>query len=130
VSYTARGLEPTIKACHCGMCRRWSGGPYLSIGTSEVEWAGEDAITVFQSSEWAERGFCSTCGSGLYYRVTAPGPHHGRMHVAFGTLDDQSGLEMTMEFFIDIKPDAYAFAGERQRLTEAELMALFTGGDG
>jgi hypothetical protein len=52
------------------------------------------------------------------------------MHVAFGTLDDQSGLEMTMEFFIDIKPDAYAFAGERQRLTETELMALFTGGDG
>ena len=66
------------------------------------------------------------CGSALFYRVTKAGPFHGAMHVAFGTLDDQSGFEMKMEFFVDLKPDAYAFAGEHKRLTEAEVMALFT----
>jgi hypothetical protein len=52
------------------------------------------------------------------------------MHIAFGTLDDQRGFEMTMEYFIDIKPDAYGFDGDRTRLTEAELWALFSGSDG
>jgi len=128
VSYMAKGLEPKMGACHCDMCRRWASGPYLSTGTREVAWVGDDKITTFKSSDWAERGFCSVCGSALFYRVTAPGPHQGRLHVAFGTLDDQSGFEMKIEFFIDKKPDAYTLAGERKRLTEAEVMALFGGG--
>ena len=31
----------------------------------------------------------------------------------------------TGEIYIDKKPDAYAFAGERQTMTEAEVMAMF-----
>jgi hypothetical protein len=126
VRYTAKSLQPKMAACNCSMCRRWSGGPYLSIGTNEVEWSGEEALTTYTSSDWAERGFCSVCGSSLFYRVTKDGPFHGAMHIAFGTLDDQSGFDMKMEFYIDLKPSAYAFAGEHKRLTEAEVMALFT----
>lgn len=129
VSYAAKGLEPTLAACHCAMCRRWTGGPLLAISTDDVAWVGDDKITTFKSSDWAERGFCSVCGSALFYRVTAPGPHQGRYHLAFGTLDDQSGFDMNIELFIDTKPEAYALAGERKRLTEAEVFAMF-GGDG
>jgi hypothetical protein len=111
------------------MCRRWTGGPLLSIGSSDVTWVGDDKITTFKSSDWAERGFCSVCGSALFYRVTAPGPHQGRVHIAFGTLDDQSGFDMNLEFFIDKKPEAYTLAGERKRLTEAEVFALFGGSE-
>jgi hypothetical protein len=110
------------------MCRRWASGPYLSTGANEMAWVGDDKITTFKSSDWAERGFCSVCGSALFYRVTAPGPHRGRMHIAFGTLDDQSGFEMKIEFFIDKKPEAYTLAGERKQLTAAEVMAMFGGG--
>jgi hypothetical protein len=127
VSYAAKDLEPKMAACHCGMCRRWTGGPLLSVGSSDVSWSGTDKIRTYTSSEWAERGFCAVCGTSLFYRVTAPGPHHGRVHVAFGTLDDQSGFDLTLEFFIDLKPEAYTLAGERRRLTEAEVMALFSG---
>jgi hypothetical protein len=109
------------------MCRRWSGGPFLSVGSSEVSWLGEEQLGTYQSSEWAERGFCSVCGSSLFYRVTAPGPHHGRTHLAFGTLDDQGEIRMTLEYFIDRKPEAYSFAGDRKRLTEAEVFALLSG---
>ena len=128
VTYTAKGIEPKLGACHCAMCRRWTGGPLLSIGSSDVAWAGQDKIRTFKSSDWAERGFCSVCGSALFYRVTAPGPHQGRLHIAFGTLDDQSGFKMNIEFFIDKKPAAYTLAGERKTLTEAEVFAMF--GDG
>jgi hypothetical protein len=127
VSYSAKGLEGTTAACHCGMCRRWTGGPLLAISPGDVVWVGEDNIKTYTSSEWAERGFCSVCGTSLFYRVTAPGPHQGRSHIAFGTLDDQRGFDMTLEYFIDLKPEAYTFAGERKKLTEAEVFALFNG---
>ena len=91
VSYTAKGLGPELGVCHCGMCRRWSGGPLFATSTEDLVWEGEDTIATYQSSEWAERGFCSACGSALFYRVTAPGPYHGDTHLAFGTLDNQSG---------------------------------------
>lgn len=128
VSFVAKGLEPKVAACHCSMCRRWSGGPFFAITPSEVIWTGEGLITTYPSSEWAERGFCSKCGSSLFYRVTAPGPYQGMAHLALGTLDDQSGIDLTLEYFIDIKPDAYELAGDRKRLTEAEVMAIFAGG--
>lgn len=129
VGYTAKDLEPTIAACHCGMCRRWTGGPLLALGNGDVVWSGEDKIATYKSSDWAERGFCRVCGTSLYYCVTAPGPHHGKTHIAFGTLDDQSGFNLNLEYFIDIKPDAYEFVGDRKKLTEKEVFEIFSSGD-
>jgi hypothetical protein len=28
VSYTAKGVDKEIAACHCSMCRRWASGPF------------------------------------------------------------------------------------------------------
>lgn len=114
-------------ACHCGMCRKFSGGVYIGFkapaGTVTIE--GEENIGIYSSSPWAERAFCKTCGSSLFYRVSAEGPMKGDMHVGLGVLDDVSGIEMTGEIFIDRKPEGYAFAGETHKMTEAEVMALF-----
>lgn len=117
-------------ACHCAMCRKWSGGIYLGVrvGAQDVTFDGAGNISIFASSPWAERAFCKTCGSSLYYRVTAPGPHHGEYHIGFGTLDDPSGMSLTEEIFIDRKPGAYAFSGKRPVMTEAEVMAMFAPG--
>lgn len=125
VTYTA-SLEPTVSACHCGMCRRWAGGPFLTAGPAEVEFAGRENMTVIESSAWAERGFCNKCGSSLFYRLTG-GRYAGVTHVGFGTLDDQSGFEMVREWFCDLKPDAYAFEGEHDRVTSEEIEAMFSG---
>ena len=130
VTYSAKELKPGIGACHCSMCRRWAGGPLLAASAGEVSWQGEDKIQTFKSSAWAERGFCTQCGSSLFYRVTAPGPFQGSYQLAFGTLDDQSEFTIDKEWFIDKKPDAYTLAGEHKRLTEAEVFAMFGGGEG
>jgi len=128
VKYTAKELKTELGACHCEMCRQWTGGPLLSFSSRAVDWTGEDKITTFKSSDWAERAFCSVCGSGLFYRVTAPGPYQGQFHIPFGTLDDQSGFEMNVELFIDKKPDAYALEGERKKLTAQQVFEMFGGG--
>ncbi len=127
VSFTATIERQRLTACHCSMCRRWTGGPLLCFTADAVDWAGEDHITTFASSEWAERGFCSKCGTSLFYRVTAPGSHSGRLHLGFGALDDPSGFELALEVFIDKKPDAYELAGDRKKMTAAEVFAQFGG---
>ena len=128
VTYTVTSDLTQAGACHCGMCRKWSGGIYIGmqINPKDVAIEGVENISTYSSSDWAERAFCSTCGSNLYYRVTAPGPHHGTLHMGFGSVDDPRGIKMTAEIFTDTKPDAYAFAGDLSRMTGAEVFAMFS----
>jgi len=128
VTFTAKDLGKEASACHCGMCMRWAGGPWVGVVAKAVDFDDEDTVSVVQSSAWAERGFCAKCGSGLFYRITAEGPLHGLISVSLGALDDRNGLPLANEWFIDRKPDGYAFEGEHKRVTEAEVMAQF--GDG
>ena len=85
---------------------------------------GADKTKTYVSSEWAERAFCSVCGSNLWYRVTMTGPFAGAAHVAWGALDDISGMALTSEVFIDDKPEGYDLAGDRPRMTGEELFAM------
>lgn len=125
VRYTAHGVKPQASACHCDMCRRWAGGPLLVADCERLEFEGEDALGMITSSEWAERGFCQKCGSGLFFRITAEGPMQGETSVALGTLDDQSGLTLTREWFVDRRPDVYALEGEHECMTGAQIFAQY-----
>lgn len=132
VGYRIASTPEHSGACHCGMCRKWSGGLFMAVeaAPSDIVFHGVDNIGLYTSSGWAERGFCKVCGSSLFYRLTAPGPHQGMCYVGYGTLDDPSGITVTQEVFIDEKPDGYALAGETQKKTGAELFAQFApGGD-
>ena len=60
-----------VHVCHCSMCRRWSEGPAFTVhGGTEVEVSGP--VTRYASSDWAERAFCSRCGT--HFPGCAPQP--------------------------------------------------------
>lgn len=132
VTYEISSDVTDTGACHCEMCRKWSGGVYLGVEVpaDKLSISGSENITTFVSSEWAERGFCKTCGSSLYYRITAHGPYHGTFYVSMGTLDQTDGIDLKGEVFIDSKPAGYSFAQDTEKLTGAELMALFAAPEG
>ncbi|MFK7987404.1 MAG: GFA family protein [Sandaracinaceae bacterium] len=132
VSFTLATPPTNYSACHCGMCRRMSGGVQFGVQTQpgEITWQGEESLKTYPSSQWAERGFCGTCGSSLFWRMTAPGPMNGMTVIAGGALDSLDGMTFDSEIYIDSKPESHAFAGDRKRMTEAELMALMGGGAG
>ncbi|WP_113912517.1 GFA family protein [Roseovarius dicentrarchi] len=113
-------------ACHCGMCRKWSGGIVLSVQVpgDALKVTAHDTIKIHTSSKWGERAFCGKCGSGLWYRLTAPGPQHGMHYINMGTLDDTDGITLTHELFIDAKPAGYALEGDHTRITGAEFFAM------
>jgi len=126
VKYTVNKEINNFSACHCEMCRRWGSSAFLAIECGgDVQFEGEDNITRYKSSDWAERGFCKSCGSNLFYALISTGHYH----LSVGTLDDQNGLEMTNQIFIDKKPDNYGFSNTTPVLTEEEAFGLYTSRD-
>jgi hypothetical protein len=115
-----------VAACHCDMCRKWSGGIILAVEVPSdgLHIDAGATIKAYPSSEWGERAFCSDCGGGLWFRLVAPGPRHGTYYVNMGALDDTAGIILTHELFIDAKPDGYALAGDHTRMTGAEFFAM------
>ena len=124
VRITARNAANKVGACHCSMCRRWGGGPFMEINCgTDVAINGEENVAVFNSSDWAERGFCRTCGTHLFYRIKQTGQHV----IPVGVFDDTEGLVFDHQVFIDEKPSFYRFAEETHDMTGAEIFAKFGG---
>lgn len=126
VRFRAAPESRHVEACHCTMCRAWGGTAFLGIqcGT-EIEIEGEDRITRFRSSEWAERGFCGSCGSNLFYHYIPLGTYS----FAAGLFADDALEPLSEEIFIDEKPPYYAFAGDSRKMTGAEVMAEYGVGE-
>ncbi|MCP4300495.1 MAG: GFA family protein [Gammaproteobacteria bacterium] len=122
VRITAKDAGTEVGACHCKMCRRWGGGPFMEIecGTN-VSFEGEENVSVFDSSAWAERGFCKKCGTHLFYRFKRTGQHG----IPVGLFDDDENLTFTHQVFIDEKPSFYRFADETHDMTGAEIIAKY-----
>lgn len=125
VRYRIEADVDHIDACHCGMCRKVSGGVAfgLHVPPGGIVWEKDAALRTFASSDWAERGFCSLCGSSLFWRMTSD--ETPMFSLAAGTLDDLAGLTLTTEIYVDRKPDGYAFAGDTKKMTEADVIAAF-----
>lgn len=122
VRFEAEEVEEEFGACHCVMCQRWSGGPFFATSVGKLRFDGEEHLTRYQSSDWAERGFCNICGSNLFYRIRKMESHE----MCVGAFDDKEGFILTSEIFIDKKPDGYAFAGDHPRLTQKETLEKYS----
>ncbi|UIP07734.1 GFA family protein [Erythrobacter sp. SDW2] len=114
--------RPGIDACHCKMCQQWAGAPLLTLRGIKPEamtLTGEEHITRYVSSGWAERAFCNRCGSGLWYHFK-PGNH-----ICFlaGLFDLPEEYAMREQIFIDEKPGYYSFADRAPAKTGAEVIA-------
>ena len=125
VTFTAEEVDQHVHACHCSTCRSWTGGPMLAASVGSVSFTGQDNIKRFQSSLWAERGFCTECGTSLFYRLKEPDLYI----MATGCFDDAEQFALEGEIFFDEKPSTYNFAGDHPRLTGAEFMASMQGGE-
>lgn len=98
VRFTADPI-PSLQACHCTTCRKWSGGPFMAVPCKSAAFDGP--VERFTLTDRGERGFCPTCGTHLYYHAHAAGIHA----IPVGTFDDQSEIPFKAELYIDEKPD-------------------------
>lgn len=113
--------DETFGACHCSMCRRWGGGPLLAVHAESLEVNSTEQVSLYSSSDWAERAFCKTCGSHLYYKLK----DRPMYAVPIGCLENQEKLHFKSQIFIDHKPSHYDFANQTYNMTEAEVLEVF-----
>ena len=125
VRYEAE-TDGRFSVCYCKMCQRWSSGVYMGAPTTGFRVTqGEDVLERVQTSDWASRGFCGKCGSNIFYKADA----QAHESVAFGSLDDTSGMTPRIQFFIDKRPEGFALDIDTKTMTEAECMAHFAPGE-
>lgn len=122
VTLTADKFQGNLGACHCGICRKWGGGPFLCIDCgTDVQLDGTEHVTAYDSSAWGQRGFCKHCGTHLFFRFKEANQYV----VPIGLFDDQPQVSFDNQIFIDEKPEYYAFANDTACMTGAEVVAKF-----
>ena len=122
VRFEATPKHQQMDACHCGMCRRWTGGIFLTVDCgANVTITDSTHLGVYSSSDFAERCFCRKCGSILLWRT-----HDRTMNmVSTQALEHPESFLFAAEIFIDDKPANYDFANPTKKMTGAEVMAMF-----
>jgi hypothetical protein len=105
VRYRASRVSAEVTECHCSQCRKQAGHRYATTGTraGDVEIDGADKITWFRASDSAERGFCGTCGSHLFWRSLGD----DEMAILAASIDEPSELRVASHIFVESKGDYY-----------------------
>jgi hypothetical protein len=98
VRYEVRGPLRDIIACHCEQCRRTSGHFVAATACrrSVFSLPKSDTLKWFVAVPGFRRGFCSECGSSLFFEEVGG----ERVSIAAGTLDEPQGLKVAHHIFV------------------------------
>jgi len=95
-------------ACHCTQCRKQTGHYFAStnVPRSALSVEGEDKVGWYRSSEKVRRGFCTICGSVLFWDPL----ERDWTSVAMGAFEAPTGTKLELHIHVADKGDYYAIA--------------------
>ena len=100
IRYEFTSAQYTVAECHCSMCRKTSGAPYVAwvvVPKSDFAYT-KGAPVKLQSSKAGSRFFCGKCGTPV---VCISTNHPDIVDVTVGSLDDPENFSPTMTIFED-----------------------------
>ncbi|WP_166418580.1 GFA family protein [Cochlodiniinecator piscidefendens] len=105
VRFSVAGDLSDPSACHCTNCRKHTGHFEVStdVARSALTIEGAEALSWYHSSERVRRGFCSTCGSTLFFDP----PHLDWIGISMGAFDTPTKTKLKMHIFVANKDDYY-----------------------
>lgn len=108
VTFEVAGALRPPDACHCGQCRKQSGHYWAStdMPRESLTIHGADKVAWFRSSERVRRGFCSQCGSVLFWDPI----YKDTIAVAMGAFDAPTDTHLALHIFVADKGDYYEIA--------------------
>jgi len=108
--------------CHCNSCQKWGGGPlFMAFCGTGVTFDRHDLIKEYHSSAWATRAFCLECGTHLFSRFIKDSSYN----IPVGLLPKENSMEMSIQYFIDQKPDHYCFSNQTTTMTKEKVLTHF-----
>ena len=122
VRYEAYGSPSLSAICHCRMCQRASGAPFMGLlfMPSDAVKVIKGYPRVYHSSPTSDRHFCPACGSPLFF------VRHTRSlcAVTVGSLDNPHIFKPTMHVcmesameWLDIRDDAPRYSTKPEGMT-------------
>ncbi|KKN84871.1 hypothetical protein LCGC14_0283960 [marine sediment metagenome] len=105
VRYRVKGALIDVSACHCSQCRKTTGHFFASTTCSleALKFENEETLSWYESSTGAHRGFCSRCGSSLFWQPD----EQDATGILAGSLDQPTGLNTMGHIFVGEKADFY-----------------------
>ena len=100
VRFRVEGAPRGASICHCRMCQKAVGNyfaAYVGFKAEQVEWT-RGGPTIFVSSDFAKRGFCSACGTPLTYQYSPK-----RISLAIGAFDEPNLFPPTIQYEAESK---------------------------
>lgn len=118
----ASPLNPHI--CHCRMCQKAFGAFYAPLAGGVPHEAFEITrghLSLFKSSDEAERGFCSACGTPLTFRYFTS----KYIATSIGSLDQPEAVKPIVQYGIESRvpwlADLQELPGERYNGEDARI---------
>lgn len=102
--------SPPIGAsvCHCHQCRKQSGHVRASTQVPKTELEVIGPVQWCASSEDAKCGFCSTCGTLLFWKAT----DEHLISLSLGAIDGPTSLTLQKHIFVEDKGDYHDITDE------------------
>lgn len=122
VRYRTSDVSRGVVYCHCSQCRRQTGHVYAAtrVRHDRLTVEGADKLTWYAASEFAKRGFCSTCGSALFWKRDGT----DTISIMAGSFDQPSGLKAKAHIFVADKGDYYEIEDGLPRYARGSSDAL------
>jgi hypothetical protein len=105
VRFIVSGRIGVPDACHCTNCRKQSGHFFASgnVPRASLALTGEEHLTWYRSSPEVRRGFCSKCGSTLFWDPSG----YDWIAIAMGSFDAPTHTHLDRHIFVSEKGDYY-----------------------
>ncbi|MEJ2583304.1 MAG: GFA family protein [Acidobacteriota bacterium] len=103
--------------CHCSLCRRAHGAAFVTwfgVDRSSFELvSGTDELSWYQSTPAARRGFCSRCGSTIFFESER---WADEVHIALACMEGAIDRSPNAHVFYDSHVDWIELGDELRRL--------------
>jgi hypothetical protein len=105
VTFEVEGELKAPDACHCTQCRKQSGHYWASTNVQRATLTifGGDKLAWYRSSDKVRRGFCSVCGSALFWDPAG----HDFIAIGMGAFDKPTGTHLEKHIFAADRGDYY-----------------------
>ena len=109
VAFEIHGALTEVVACHCRQCRKQTGNYWSSTTSADVDlkFTRQDGLRWFAASDFAKRGFCSNCGSTLFWKKN----DSSETSICAGSIDGATGFKLGGHIFTADAGDYCVIAG-------------------
>ena len=116
VVFELTGELRDVVFCHCSQCRKTSGHYWAATQVSKgnLNLIKATSLSWYDSSDEARRGFCSVCGSSMFYERKGI----DKISVSAGSLEIPTSLDRMRHIYVASKGDYYDISDDLPQFEE------------